>query len=41
MIKPLAGAVLHQGTIASPMAAYCTMKETARRVLFLRHFFKS
>jgi uncharacterized protein YecT (DUF1311 family) len=31
----------HQGTIASPMTAYCTMKETARRVLFLRHFFKS
>jgi uncharacterized protein YecT (DUF1311 family) len=31
----------HQGTIASPMAAYCTMKETARRALFLRHFYKN
>lgn len=31
----------HQGSIASPMAAYCMVRETARRVMFLRRFLKS
>jgi uncharacterized protein YecT (DUF1311 family) len=30
----------HQGSIASPMAAYCMARETARRVMFLRRFLK-
>jgi uncharacterized protein YecT (DUF1311 family) len=28
----------HQGTIAVPMVAYCMLRETARRVMFLRGF---
>ena len=28
----------HQGSMAAPMTAYCTMRETARRVMFLRRF---
>ena len=28
----------HQGTMAVPMAAYCNLRETARRALFLRQF---
>jgi uncharacterized protein YecT (DUF1311 family) len=31
----------YQGTIAARMVPYCTMKETARRALFLRHFYKN
>jgi uncharacterized protein YecT (DUF1311 family) len=30
----------HQGSIASPMAAYCMVRETARRTMFLRRFLK-
>jgi uncharacterized protein YecT (DUF1311 family) len=31
----------HQGSIASPMAAYCMVRETGRRAIFLRGFLKS
>ncbi len=31
----------HQGTIAASMIAYCMMRETARRVMFLRAFIES
>jgi len=27
-----------QGTMASPMSSYCTVRETARRVMFLKYF---
>jgi|SRR5262245_35779927 len=28
----------YQGTMASPMSAYCNLRETARRVMFLKFF---
>ena len=28
----------YQGTIASPMGAYCVLRETARRAMFLKFF---
>jgi len=28
----------HQGTMAVPMSAYCRLRETARRVMYLRNF---
>jgi uncharacterized protein YecT (DUF1311 family) len=27
-----------QGTMASPMSSYCNVRETARRVMFLKFF---
>jgi uncharacterized protein YecT (DUF1311 family) len=28
----------YQGTMASPMSAYCNVRETARRAMFLKFF---
>ena len=30
----------HQGTMATPLIAYCMVRETARRTMFLRRFLK-